>query len=110
MRKLTNLQLNQHYSEEAALLADVKKWLDTQPDIFTIRICDKYHRGYSDLLLCVNGILVAVELKDRDGTPSVHQKLFVSDVISHGGFGGHCVRTIQEVIDLVEVARNARYK
>lgn len=110
MKKLTSLQLNQQYAAEGTLLKKAKEWLDAQPDVLCMRICDRYHRGYSDLFLCVNGIFVAAELKDEEGTPSIHQRLFVQEVIRHGGIAKEDVRTLQEIVDLVEEARHARHK
>lgn len=90
----------------------VKEWLEPQrrDGILMMRICDRYTKGYSDLFICVQGILVVAELKDNIGTPSQHQLDFIDDVIACGGIGGVC-RSVKEVADLVEQAKervNAR--
>jgi hypothetical protein len=73
-------------------------------------IRDRYTIGYSDLFICVRGILVVAELKDDTGTPSQHQLDFIDNVKACGGIGGVC-RSVKEVADLVEQAKervNAR--
>ena len=78
---MTGLQLpsNRVYTEEAELLADAIKWLEAQRrnGIKVIRIGDRYHRGYSDLFICVQGKLVVAELKDDEGTATPHQEKFM---------------------------------
>lgn len=69
-----------------------------------MRICDKYTKGYSDIFICVRGILVVAELKDNTGTPSQHQLDFIDDIVRCGGVGGVC-RSVAEVAALVEEAK-----
>lgn len=104
-------RLEKQYNAEADLLRDAKTWLEAQPDILAMRICDRYARGYSDIFLCVQGIFVAIELKDNTGKPSPHQLEFISKVNNAGGIGGVC-RTIKEIVDYVGEARQlaARHK
>lgn len=95
------------------MLTKVKEWLEPQrrDGIKMMRICDRYTKGYSDLFICVRGILVVAELKDDTGTPSQHQLDFIDEIVACGGIGGVC-RTVKEVADLVEQAKersNARY-
>jgi hypothetical protein len=92
------------YDTEASLLKDVLSWISTQPDIWPVRVVDDFHVGYSDLLLCVNGWFIGCELKDRTGTPTVHQLDFIKYVKRCGGLGGVC-RTLQEVWLLIEEGR-----
>lgn len=112
MRKQKRLPSSQYYSDEADLLKAVREWLEPQrrDGIKMMRICDRYTKGYSDLFICVKGILVVAELKDNTGTPSQHQLDFIDDIIKCGGIGGVC-RSVKEVADLVEQAKervNAR--
>lgn len=69
-----------------------------------MRICDRYTKGYSDLFVCVGGILVVLELKDDTGVPSIHQLDFIDDIRKVGGIGGVC-RTLKDIIMYVEEAR-----
>lgn len=94
------------YDDEAALLKAVKEWLEPQrrEGILLMRICDRYTRGYSDLFICVRGLLVVAELKDRTGTPSQHQLDFIDDIVACGGIGGVC-RSVKDVADLIEKAK-----
>jgi len=47
----------------------VKKWLDAEPDLWFVKIAGgKFQRpGIPDLLLCVRGVFVALELKAPSG-------------------------------------------
>lgn len=92
------------YKQEATLTRKVKNWLEVQPDIAFYKASDRYNKGVSDLILCVSGIFVGVELKAENNTASPHQKLFISMVIQAGGVGGVCY-TLGEVKTLVEEAR-----
>lgn len=100
------LPSDQMYTEEADLLKDVMDWLEPQirDGIKAIRICDRYNKGYSDVFICVRGVLVVAELKDNIGTPTPHQKLFIRDIQRAGGIGGVC-RTVKEVAELVDEAK-----
>lgn len=112
MKKQKKLPSEKQYDDEATLLKNVKEWLEPQrrDGILLMPIRDRYSRGYSDLFICVQGILVVAELKDNTGTPSQHQLDFIEDVVACGGIGGVC-RSVKDVADLVEQAKeriNAR--
>ena len=83
------------------------KWLEPQlrDGIKVIRICDRYTKGYSDIFICVRGIFVAAELKDKTGKPTPHQLLFIADMEKAGAVCGVC-KTVKEVADLVETAKS----
>lgn len=96
---------NKMYKEEAALLKAVIRWLEPQQrdGIKVIRICDRYHSGYSDLFICARGRFVVAELKDDTGTATPHQELFIEEMELAGATGGVC-RTVKEVSDLIDKA------
>ena len=48
--------------------------------------------GIPDLICCVNGVTVAVEIKASNGRPSELQKLNVSRINHSGGVGGSFTR------------------
>lgn len=100
---------SQTYKEEADLLKDTIDWLEPQrrDGIKVIRICDRYNKGYSDLFINVRGQYVVAELKDDEGTPSVHQEQFIEEMVACGAIGAVC-RTVKEVADLVEEAKRRR--
>lgn len=106
MNKNKPLPSAQQYSDEATLLKKVMKWLEPQQRerIKAIRICDRYNKGYSDVFICVHGILVLAELKDDTGTPSPHQEIFLDEMRAAGAIGGIC-RSVKDVADLVEQAK-----
>ncbi len=101
--------LDRVYTEEATLLRKVTEYLAPQlrDGIKVLRICDRYHKGYSDLFICVQGFLVVAELKDDTGKPTVHQELFIEEMQQCGAVGGIC-RTVQDVVDLIEEAKRRK--
>lgn len=74
-----------------------------QPGIKVLRISDRYAKGYADLFCCVNGVFVALELKDDTGTPSKHQEQFIADIRKAKGEAGICY-SIQDAARLVAEA------
>lgn len=92
------------YPQEATITKKVKEWLEIQPDIHFYKASDRYHKGVSDLILCVGGIFVGVELKADKGRASAHQTLFIRNVRDAGGVAGVCYN-LAEVKTLVEKAR-----
>ena len=92
------------YSLESSLTTKVKKWLGEQPDVFFYKASDRYQKGVSDIIACVGGTFVAMELKAKNGTATPHQKLFIAEVIKAGGIAGECF-TLHEVKVLVAKAR-----
>ena len=87
------------------MLKKVIEWLELQQrdGIKVIRICDRYHSGYSDLFICARGRFVVAELKDDTGTATPHQELFIEEMEAAGATGGVC-RTVKEVSDLIDKA------
>lgn len=68
------------------------------------KISDRFKKGISDFILCVNGIYVAIELKAADKQPSPHQILFINEVRRAGGIAGVC-ESLHDVKVLVDAAR-----
>ncbi len=101
-----NIASSTMYSKESDLLKAVMEWLEPQrrERIKAIRVCDRYNKGYSDVFICVHGVLVLAELKDDTGTPSQHQILFLDEMRAAGAIGGIC-RSVKDVADLVEQAK-----
>lgn len=93
------------YTDEAALLKAVIRWLEPQQrdGIKVIRVCDRYYKGYSDLFICARGRFVVAELKDDTGTATPHQEIFIKEMIAAGAVGGIC-RSVKDVADLIEKA------
>lgn len=101
-----NIPSDKQYSDEGTLLKKVMEWLEPQKRdrIKAIRICDRYNKGYSDVFVCVHGILVLAELKDDTGTPTPHQIQFLEEMRAAGAIGGIC-RSVKDVADLIEQAK-----
>lgn len=96
---------NVKYKQEATLTKKVKEYLEVQPDVCFYKASDRYHKGISDIIACVRGRFVAIELKKDGGVASPHQLLYIKQVEKTGGIGGVC-DTVADVKALVERARN----
>ena len=92
------------YAQEATLTKKVKDWLDTQKDIAYYKASDRYQKGVSDFIICVDGMFVAAELKATGGTASPHQRLFIKEIQRASGIGGVCY-SLYDVKELVRAAR-----
>ncbi|WDC83304.1 hypothetical protein PL321_11040 [Caloramator sp. mosi_1] len=44
-------------------------------------------KWYSDLICCINGVFVAIELKSEIGNPTELQKMNIKNINSAGGIG-----------------------
>jgi hypothetical protein len=95
------------YSKEATLTKKVKEWLALQPDVKFDKISDRFTKGIPDILACVGGYYVAIELKADDKEPSPHQRLFLKELERASGIGGVC-ETLAQVKALVERARSKK--
>lgn len=101
-KKLSSDQ--KEYAQEATLTRKVKEYLEVQPDVHFYKASDRYHKGVSDVIICVRGIFVGAELKASKNKATPHQKLFISMIKTAGGVGGVCY-TLADVKALVEEAR-----
>lgn len=98
-----SINMTAMYTEEGIFLEKCMQWLAPQRrnGIFAFKVRDRYAVGYSDIFICVHGILVVAELKDNKGTASLQQLDFIKKITEAGGIGGVC-RSIQDVSDLIE--------
>ncbi len=95
---------NVKYKLEADLTEVVKDWLDKQSDLYYFKVSDRFKKGISDILACVQGVFVAIELKAGNNTASPHQKFFIKNVVDAKGIGGVC-ETLGQVKVLIDEAR-----
>jgi len=74
---------------ESQLQAYCVKRLREHPlHITIIKVVKANVNGVSDLLLCVDGKYVAIELKTGNNRPTEHQKVFLKQVLITKGIGG----------------------
>jgi hypothetical protein len=79
--------------------------LSTQKDIAFYKASDRYTKGISDIIACVRGVFVAIELKAANGSPTPHQEIFIRKIQQTGGIGGVCY-CLKDVKELIDKARN----
>ena len=103
--------------KEADLQKQTLEWFSLQRDCFAIRINTQgvplhgregYRpspmRGVADILACVSGRFLAIELKSDRGRLSEEQKFFLERVQIAGGFAMEA-RSLDEIIQMVELIR-----
>lgn len=71
-----------------SLQAYVIKRITPHKDIKLVKVMKANESGVSDLLFCVRGRFVAIELKIDNNTPTDLQKQFLEDVERAGGIVG----------------------
>lgn len=76
------------FLRESALQNYVQRRLKEIPNCKFFKAADKFTSGISDLVGCVNGKFVAIELKVRDNKPTKLQEYFLSEIKNSGGVFG----------------------
>ena len=86
-------------------MRDAKTFLEglSRHGVTALRICDRYTSGIPDILCCVQGRFVGIELKDDSGAASPQQKVIIERINNAGGAAGIC-RNIQDIVDLLNKA------
>ena len=91
-------------TEEGKLRKKVIDFYKNNPDVLIIpKHQDMFtsQTGVSDLLLCVAGQFVAIELKVGKNQPTELQKRFIKQVGKAGGVGSVC-RSLEEVQNILQ--------
>ena len=111
MPKLTEEQLeNRRFDRESKLQAYIvgrvnKYRAEHGKHIFMVKVSDRHRMGISDLILCVCGEFVAVELKVGNNQATALQQNFIDDVCASGGDGlvvrnwGQFKRAINRILE-----------
>ena len=93
------------YEDEADFLDDAETYLTalSRRGVTALKIRDRYTSGYPDILCCVQGKFVGVELKDNVGVASPQQERIMEKIVNAGGVAGVC-RNIYDIVDLLNKA------
>mgnify|MGYP003657601235 CR=1 FL=1 len=107
--------------KESNLQTDVLKYFSLQKDCFAIRVNTMgvpLHgregfrpspmKGVADILVCIKGKFLAIELKSDKGTLSTEQETFLDSVSRTGGFA-FVASSLDSVISIVEQIRKTEY-
>lgn len=85
------------FNNEHDLLVEVRKVLSlAEPYCYTIRQDAKTVAGIPDIIVCMNGKFLALELKDNTGKLSEPQKKNINAIVDAGGIAIE-LRTIDEL-------------
>lgn len=103
MNKANNWSSSQRLTE-AKLTADVQKYLKMQKDTWFYKASDRYTSGIPDIIACVNGQFVAIELKGDGYHPTAVQTMKIGKIVNSSGIAGVCY-SLEDVKNLVEQAR-----
>lgn len=95
--------LNRRATSEAELQLKVLRYLRLRSDCKVFRVAASSTRGAPDIVCCVNGKFVAIELKSRkyNAKLSVNQKLIKEEVEKCGGVF-LCIRSLNELEEWFE--------
>ena len=87
---------------ESALRDQVVKWLRTQERVWVVKVHGSMYgaAGTPDLLLCVAGRFVAIELKTLTGRLTTLQRATIEKIAAAGGVVG-VARELSEVQEIV---------
>ncbi|TCT14602.1 hypothetical protein EDC18_10583 [Natranaerovirga pectinivora] len=74
---------------EKQLQSKVIKFLKSQPNTWFFKVFGGgfQRSGIPDLICCVSGIFVAIELKSDTGNPTALQKMNIQEINAAGGIG-----------------------
>jgi hypothetical protein len=89
---------------EGKIKVEIKKYLLAQyPKALTyFPVANKFSTiGASDILVCINGKFIALEVKTQTNHATKLQELFIERVIAAGGVAG-VVRSVDDVIHLLD--------
>ena len=87
---------------EKEIQSKIVQWINRQPGMFVIKThATAYSQvGIPDLICCVKGRFVAMEVKRPGGTTSKIQQLMIQKIISANGIAG-IVHSLDEAIELI---------
>jgi len=87
--------------KESRIQTKIIKWLDAQPNVWTVKTIVTNKTGTPDILCCIDGRFVALEVKAAKGKPSKLQEYRIAEIRSAGG-EAHIVRSLEEVKKLLD--------
>lgn len=100
--KVTKLK-SQPYQSEATLTKKVREYLTARKDLFFWKASDRFQKGIPDIIVCVQGNFVGIELKTAVGSPSAQQKIFIKKINNAGGVAAVC-RSVADVEEALQEA------
>lgn len=90
---------------EGNLRRRVTRWLRGQPDVWFVPVTGgmRQRKGTPDLLLCVAGRFLAVELKAPGKDPTRLQRVTLADIAAAGGCAivARSLADVQEIVDRI---------
>lgn len=86
--------------KEKDIQKDIIKYLNSLNNVYYVRVTHSSKNGVPDLILCINGNFIAIEIKRLNGKVSQLQKLNI-DKIKQANGKAYIVYTLQEVKDIV---------
>ena len=92
---------------EKTIQSKILRWLRTQPDLVAFKVAQGAYseRGVSDIICCVRGRFVALEVKTQTGKLTKHQERFLERVNNANGVGV-VVRSLDDAKKIIEEVRN----
>ena len=89
------------YPRESAIQRQILEWLSQQESIAVIKLITANRAGFPDVLCCVNGRFVSLEVKQEGGRVSPLQLRRIAEIREAGGCA-EVVRSLEDTKKIVE--------
>lgn len=89
------------YPKESVIQRQILEWLSQQEGVAVIKLITANRAGYPDVLCCVNGRFVSLEVKQEGGRASPLQLRRIAEIQEAGGYA-EVVRSLEEAKKIVE--------
>lgn len=87
------------YPRESAIQKQILEWLSQQEGVAVIKLITATRAGYPDVLCCVNGHFVSLEVKQEGGRVSPLQLRRIAEIREAGG----CAEVVRSLEDTKKI-------
>lgn len=85
---------------ERTIQREILEWLSQQEGVAVIKLITANRAGYPDILCCVNGRFVSLEVKQEGGRVSPLQLCRIAEIRAAGG----CAEVVRSLEDTKKIA------
>lgn len=89
------------YPRESVIQKQILEWLSQQESVAVIKLITANRAGYPDVLCCVRGYFVSLEVKQEGGKASPLQLRRIAEIREAGGYA-EVVRSLEDTRKIVE--------
>ena len=89
--------------KESQIQKKILKYLKEQ-HIYAFKVITANRKGIPDIIACIDGEFVALEVKRPGGKPTALQELNIRDIKKSGG-EARIVYSLEDVIDIIQIIK-----